>query len=56
MFRDMHQAAIGRAPFPDTDTLGNDVAGCLIGRMDHLRAGVLVLTVTRQGDADYLAA
>jgi len=27
-----------------------------IGRVDHFRAGILVLTVTRQSDADHLAA
>src|ERR1700680_642143 len=56
MLRDMHQAAIGSAPFAYTDTLGNNIARGLIGRVDHFRAGILVLTVTRQSDADHLAA
>jgi len=49
----MHQAAIGRAPFAYTDTLGNNIARGFIGRVDHFRAGILVLTVTRQSDADH---
>ena len=45
MFRDMHQATIGRMPFAYTDTLGNNVASRLIRCVDHFRAGILVLTV-----------
>jgi hypothetical protein len=55
MLRNMDQATIGCASLPYTDTLGNNIAGRFIGRVDHFRSGILVLTITRKGDADHLA-
>ena len=54
--RDMDQAAVGRTAFADGDRLRDDVRGRVIGRVNHLRTGVLVLTIVGQGDREDLAA
>ena len=56
MLRDVHEPAISGAASADRDALGNDVAGRFIGRVDHFRAGILMLTVTGEGDGDHFAA
>ena len=48
VLRDLDEPAVGGPAFADADALRNDVARGFIGRMDHLRAGILVLAVTRQ--------
>ena len=55
VFRHVHQTPVSGAAFADTDALGNDVAGGLIGRVHHLCAGILVLAVAGQRNADDLA-
>src|SRR5271165_136027 len=55
VFRHVHQAPVSGAALADTDTLGNDVAGSLVGRVHHLCPGILVLPVTGQRNTDYLA-
>ncbi len=55
VFRYVHQTPVSGAALADTDTLGNDVAGRLVGRVHHLCPGILVLTVTGQRNTDYLA-
>ncbi len=56
MLRHMDEAAIGRAALADADDLRDDVAGGLVGGVDHLRAGVLVLAVAGERDGEHLAA
>ena len=52
VLRDVDEAAIGAATFADGDGFADDVAGGVIGGVDHLRAGVLMLAAVGQGDAD----
>ena len=48
--------AVGGAALADGDRFGDDVRSGLVGGVDHLGAGVLVLAVVGQGDRDDLAA
>ena len=56
MLRHVDQAAVSGAAFADGDRFGNDVAGCLIGSVNHFRAGVLMLTVIGERDGKNFAA
>ena len=53
---DINESAVGGSSCADADGFRNDVAGGLVGRMDHFRAGVLMLAVAGEGDADDFAA
>ena len=55
VLRDVDEAAIRRAALADGDGFADDVAGGVIGGVDHLGTGVLMLTAIRQSDADDLA-
>jgi len=50
-----HAAAVRAAALADGDGLGDDVGGRLVGGVDHLGAGVLVLAVVGEGNGDDLA-
>ena len=54
--RDVDDAAVGAAALPDGDRFRDDVGRGLVGRVDHLGAGVLVLAVVREGDREHLSA
>ena len=56
VLRDVHETTIGAAAFADGDGFADDVAGGVIGRMDHLGAGVLMLAAVGQSDADDFTA
>ena len=56
MLGDMHKATISAAAFSDGDGFADDVAGGVIGGVDHLGTGVLMLAAVCQSDADDLAA
>jgi len=56
MFRYVDQTTIGCATFADANTFRNYVAGGLISSVNHFGAGILVLAISRQRDADDLAA
>src|SRR6266576_5441057 len=52
----VHQAAVSGATFADRDRFGNDVARRLVGSMNHLCAGVLMLTIIGKRDGQDFAA
>src|SRR4029077_14485079 len=52
----VNEAAVGGAACADGDRFGNDVAGGLIGGVNHLRSGVLMLAVIRERDRKTSAA
>ena len=52
VLRDVDLAAVGGAAFADGDGLRNDVGGGVVGEVDHLGAGVLVLAGVGEGDGD----
>ena len=56
VLRHVHQTAISGATFADGDRFGDNVAGRLIGSVDHLRAGVLVLAVVGECNGKNFAA
>jgi len=56
MLRHVHQTAVSGAAFADGDAFGNDVASSLISRVDHLRAGILMLAVIGESDRENFAA
>src|SRR5205814_3544972 len=56
MLWNVNQAAIRGPAFADGDAFRNDIAGSLIGRVDHLRAGVLMLTIVGQSNGENFAA
>src|SRR4051795_3689704 len=56
MLRHVHQAAVSGATFADRDRFGNYIARRLVGSMNHLRAGVLMLAVISKRDRQNFAA
>ena len=56
MLRNVNQPAVGRAAFADADALGDDVAGRLVRAVNHFCAGILMLAVAGQRNADHFAA
>ena len=56
VFGNVDLAAIGAAASADADGFADDVGSRLIGGVDHLGAGVLVLAIVGEGDADDFAA
>src|SRR5436190_20304417 len=56
MLRHVDQSAVSRATFSDRDRFRDNVAGRLIGSVNHLRASVLVLAVVGERDGENFAA
>ena len=56
VLRDMDHAAVGGAALADADGLGDDDGGGVVGGVDHLGAGVLMLAVVGEGNGDDFAA
>ena len=56
MLRNVHESAVSGAAGADRDRFGNDVRGRFIGGVNHLRAGVLMLTVVGERDGENFAA
>ena len=56
MLGHMNQTTVSRAAGANADALGDNIAGGLVSGMDHLGAGILVLSVTGQRDRDHFAA
>src|SRR5438094_10531251 len=52
----VHQAAVSGATSADRDRFGNDIARRLVGSMNHLCAGVLMLTIIGKRDRQDFAA
>ena len=50
VFRHVDQSTIGSSAGADRDRFRDDVRRCFIGRVQHFRAGILVLAVVRQRD------
>ena len=55
VLRDVNEATISAASFTNGDGFADDVAGGVIGGVDHLGASVLMLAAVRQSDADDFA-
>ena len=55
VLRDVNDAAVGGAALADADGFGDDEGGGVVGGVDHLGAGVLMLAVVGEGDGDDFA-
>ena len=56
MFGHVYLTAVSSLTLTDGDRFGDDIARRVVGEVDHLRAGVLVLSIVGKRYGEYFAA